>query len=45
MPQVSGASSVALQLEDVNDVIPLLVEAPTRLIAESRQRAVEPGIH
>ena len=27
MPQVSGASSVALQLEDVNDVIPLLVEA------------------
>ena len=27
MPSVTGASSIALQLEDVNDVIPLLVEA------------------
>jgi hypothetical protein len=27
MPTVTGASSVALQLEDVNDVIPLLVES------------------
>ena len=27
MPQLTASSSIALQLEDVNDVIPLLVES------------------
>lgn len=33
MPSVTGASSIALQLEDVNDVIPLLVESAHSLDA------------
>jgi len=33
MPQLTAASSIALQLEDVNDVIPLLVEITNKLDA------------